>query len=171
MSETLLEMAKDLVLAQIRAQQVTPDNMAHMLGITHQTLRRLHSVEAISTERSDQGLQPGAAPARGVSWKGSISRHAITCLECGATFKQLSLRHLQQHELDPQSYRLKYAIPRSQPLSAREVTAKRKQVALAIRPWEKAQAARLAPKQAEQENWLRVLCPTEVPHIDQGVGH
>jgi predicted transcriptional regulator len=143
-------MAKDLVLAQIQAQQVTPDNMAHALGITHQTLRRLHSAEAIGTERSEQGLQPGAAPAQGVSWKGSISRHAIQCLECGDTFKQLSLRHLQQHELDPQSYRLKYRIPRSQPLSAREVTARRQQLARDIRPWEQAQAARLTPKQAQK---------------------
>jgi predicted transcriptional regulator len=143
-------MTKDLVLAQIKAQQVTPDNLSHALGLTHQTLRRLHSAEAAGTERPEQGLQPGAAPAPAINWKGSITRHAITCLECGATFKQLSRRHLQQHELDPQSYRLKYAIPRSQSLSARETTARRKQLARDIRPWEKARAAKLAPEQAEK---------------------
>jgi predicted transcriptional regulator len=152
MSETLLEMTKDLVLAQIRAQQITPDNLAHALGLTHQTLRQLHSLEATSTERPEQGLHPGATPERTISWKSSITRHTVTCLECGETFKQLSMRHLQQHELDPQSYRRKYGIPRRQPLSAREVTARRQQLARDIRPWEQARAAKLAPKQAEKDS-------------------
>jgi hypothetical protein len=52
--------------------------------------------------------------------------------------KQLSIRHLRMHELDGRSYRAKYGIPRTQPLSARSTTDRRRQVAQEIRPWEKA---------------------------------
>ena len=47
-----------------------------------------------------------------VDWRKSITKHAMTCLECGHAFKQLSIRHLRQHGLDTRSYRIKYGIPR-----------------------------------------------------------
>jgi predicted transcriptional regulator len=79
-----------------------------------------------------------------VDWKSSITRHSIRCLECGETFKQLSLRHLRIHDLDPRSYRTKYNIPRSQSLSARDVTARRRELAQQIRPWELAPSKQAA---------------------------
>ncbi len=54
-----------------------------------------------------------------VDWRKSMTKQAVTCLECGQAFKQLSLRHLGTHGLDNRSYRTKYGIPRTQPLSAR----------------------------------------------------
>jgi hypothetical protein len=41
------------------------------------------------------------------------------------------------HGLDPRSYRMKYGMPRSQPLTARATTERRRQVVQATRPWEK----------------------------------
>ncbi len=45
-----------------------------------------------------------------------------SCLACGASFKQLSGRHLKEHGLDGKAYRVKYGIPRAQPLAAKETT-------------------------------------------------
>jgi predicted transcriptional regulator len=59
-------------------------------------------------------------------------------LVCGASFKQLSVRHLRNHELDPRSYRQRFGIPRTQPLSAKDTTAMRKKIVQQSRPWEKA---------------------------------
>jgi hypothetical protein len=73
-----------------------------------------------------------------VDWRKSIHKHAITCLECALAFRQLSRRHLMMHGLDPRSYRMKYGMPRSQPLTARATTERRRQVVQAVRPWEKA---------------------------------
>ena len=42
------------------------------------------------------------------------------------------------HGLDGRSYRMKYAIPTTQPLSARSTTDRRRQVVRQTRPWEKA---------------------------------
>jgi hypothetical protein len=54
------------------------------------------------------------------------------------SFKQLSVRHLQEHGLDARSYRVKYAIPRKEPLAAKMTTARRREVVQEIRPWKKA---------------------------------
>ena len=71
-----------------------------------------------------------------MDWRKSITRHTVTCLECGQPFKQLSHRHLQEHELDGRSYRMKYGIPRTQPLAAKTTTARRRELVQGIRPWE-----------------------------------
>jgi hypothetical protein len=74
--------------------------------------------------------RPSAAetPQSPVDWRKSITRHTITCLECGVVLKQLTGRHLRGHGLDARSYRAKYGIPQRQPLAARETAAKQKQM-------------------------------------------
>ncbi|MDH3602086.1 MAG: MucR family transcriptional regulator, partial [Candidatus Tectomicrobia bacterium] len=89
-------------------------------------------------ESRDQSVA-GIAPSAGapLDWKKSITKHAVRCMECGASFKQLSTRHLRQHELTSRTYRDKYGIPRSQSLAAKETTARRKQIVQQSKPWEK----------------------------------
>ena len=128
MSESLLTMAKDLALAQITAGHATPDSLTELLHSTYATLQQLQD-----REQSGAAAVPRSTP---VDWKKSITKHAITCLECGAHFKQLSRRHLRLHDLDGRSYRRKYSIPPAQPLAARETTARRRQIVQRIRPWE-----------------------------------
>jgi hypothetical protein len=62
----------------------------------------------------------------------------VTWLECGVSLKQLSVRHLKEHGLDGKAYRVKYGIPRAQPLAAKDTTAKRKAIVQNSRPWERA---------------------------------
>jgi len=70
--------------------------------------------------------------------KKSIKKYTIECLVCGAAFKQLSVRHLKEHGLDARSYRVRFGIPRTQPLSAKDTTTMRKKIVQQSRPWEKA---------------------------------
>ncbi|WP_089941453.1 MucR family transcriptional regulator [Candidatus Entotheonella palauensis] len=72
-------------------------------------------------------------------------------LECGDTFRQLSTRHLRIHDLNPRSYRAKYGIPRTQPLSSRTATARRRELARQIRLWEQAASGRRAAKAAAKK--------------------
>ncbi|ETW98750.1 MAG: hypothetical protein ETSY1_17525 [Candidatus Entotheonella factor] len=150
MSQTLLEMTKDLVLAQIQIKQVAPEALTSVLHSTYETLRSLQTAETSgggngSGEVAIETLQVSTP----VDWKSSITRHSIRCLECGETFKQLSLRHLRIHDLTPRSYRTKYNIPRSQALSARDVTARRRELAQQIRPWELAPSKQSAELQED----------------------
>jgi len=135
MSQTLLEMAKDLVMAQIEAHRLTPDEMHTVLQHTYTSLQALKTQE--DAHRSVAGVTPETPPVP-VHWKKSITKHTVVCLECGASFKQLSRRHLQVHKLDQRTYRAKYGIPRRQPLAAKTVTVQRKQLVQQKRPWEKA---------------------------------
>jgi predicted transcriptional regulator len=117
----------------VETGSLSAENMQDVLQQTHTTLRTLKG-----QEESGDMTAFSVADASPVDWRKSITKHAITCLECGDTFKQLSIRHLVIHGLDGRSYRLKYAIPTTQPLSARSTTDRRRQVVRQTRPWEKA---------------------------------
>ncbi|WP_179137739.1 MucR family transcriptional regulator [Candidatus Entotheonella palauensis] len=143
MSQSLLEMTKELVTEQIRMGRVTSEDIQDLLHSTHATLQRLYEVEMArvalaSPEAHAEGSQ--------VDWKRSIAKHAVRCLECGETLKQLSTRHLRKHDLNPRSYRTKYGIPSKQPLSAHVATARRRELVRQIRPWEQAASKREADK-------------------------
>ena len=131
MTQTVLEMAKDLTCSLVETGRLSAENVQDVLQQTHTTLSALKG-----QEESGAVTALSVAVASPVNWRKSISKHAITCLECGDTFKQLSIRHLEPHGLDGRSYRAKYAIPRTQPLAARSTTDRRRQVAQEIRPWE-----------------------------------
>ena len=132
MAESVLEMTKELVSAHIQAGSVAPENMSELLTTTHHSLLALQAREA-------SGSQPGATQAvnRITDWRKSIGKHAVICMECGASFRQLNARHLREHNLNKRSYQLKYGIPRTQSLAAKESTARRRAAVRGSRPWEK----------------------------------
>ncbi len=148
MTQTLLEMAKDLVLAQIQAHRLSPDDM-------HQALQQTYaSLQALKTQEDSHSSVAIATPetlSKPVDWRKSITKHTVTCLECRASFKQLSGRHLTAHRLDGKTYRIKYGIPRTQPLAAKEVTSRRKEIVQRSRPWEKAPTFLKAHEEKERQ--------------------
>jgi predicted transcriptional regulator len=132
MPQSTLEMTKDLVVAQIQNDNMSPEDV-------HESTRQIFESMLALKSREESGFPvsvPGTAGAP-IDWRKSITQHAITCLECGQTFKQLNGRHLREHGLDGRSYRAKYGIPATQPLSARATAAWRRQIAAEVKPWEK----------------------------------
>jgi predicted transcriptional regulator len=51
------------------------------------------------------------------------------CLECGAEFKQFTVRHLSSHEMSQKEYRKKYGFTMRTPLAAKSVTKARSKAA------------------------------------------
>jgi predicted transcriptional regulator len=147
MSQTLVEMAKDLVLAQIEAHRLSPDDMHTAL---QQTYASLLALKAQDDANGNVAVVTPAIPSKPVNWRKSITQHTVTCLECGVSFKQLSVRHLKEHGLDGRSYRVRYGIPRTQPLAAKETTAIRKAIVQKSRPWEKAPTFLKAQEKAQK---------------------
>jgi predicted transcriptional regulator len=141
MTQTALEMTTDLVIAHLDTYYVSSDELVRMLEKTHANLMALK-------EREDTAATSHARTSLPVDWRKSMTRYTVTCLECGATFKQLSSRHLRVHDLDSRTYRDKYGIPRTQALAARESTARRRRIALESRMWEKAPRYRAARRKA-----------------------
>jgi predicted transcriptional regulator len=134
MSQSVIELVKELTLALVETGNMTPEAIQETLETTYATLTALKAQEESGTLAP--ALTSGTTP---VNWRKSITKQAVTCLECGQAFKQLTLRHLKAHGLDHRSYRTKYGIPPTQPLSARATTERRRQVVQEIRPWEKKQ--------------------------------
>src|SRR4029453_7344063 len=146
MSQTLLAMAKDLVMAQIAAHRLSPEDMHQALQQTYATLHALKAQE----DAPGSGAVVIPATPKPVNWRKSITKHVVTCLECGQSLKQLSVRHLQEHGLDGKAYRIKYGIPRTQPLAAKEITSHRQEVVQRTRPWEKASTFVKAQEKAQK---------------------
>ena len=122
-------------MAQIQAKTLPPEEM-------HQALQQTYaSLQALKAQEDSPGSVAVVTPAtlpKPVNWRKNITKHTVTCLECRASFKQLSVRHLTEHGLDGKAYRIKYGIPRTQSLAAKEVTSRRKAMVQRSRPWEKA---------------------------------
>ena len=135
MAQSLVEIAKELTRTLIEAGGLSAEDMRDTLQKTHATLLTLKIQEESGTTSSVPMYE---APPAQVNWRKSITKRAISCLECGKTFRQLSSRHLQEHGLDARLYRTKYGILRTEPLAAKTTTARRREVAQEIRPWEKA---------------------------------
>jgi predicted transcriptional regulator len=134
MAQSVLEMAKDLVMAQIVTRRLPPEDMQKELHKTYTTLMALQQQEETGATGPVTEQTPLPQPRQ---WKQSIRKQTVACLECGKTFKQLSVKHLKDHGLDPLSYRAKYGIPRRQPLAAKDTTARRKVIVQRTKPWEK----------------------------------
>ena len=147
MSQTLLEMAKDLVMAQIEAHKLSPEEMHTALQQTYASLKALQGQEDAN---GNVAVVTPATPPERVHWRKSITKHTVMCLACEASFKQLSGRHLKDHGLDGRSYRIKYGIPRTQALAAKETTSRRKEIVQRSRPWEKAPAFVKAQEKAQK---------------------
>ena len=147
MSQTLLEMAKDLVLAQIHVHRLSPEDMHAALQDIYSSLLALHAQEASHGIGAVETPETPPAPS---NWTKSITKQTVTCLACGASFKQLSGRHLREHSLDGKTYRIKYGIPRTQPLAAKETTSRRKEIVQRSRPWEKAPTFIKAQEKAQK---------------------
>lgn len=148
MAQSVLEMTKDLVKAQIEARRITVEEMHEVLQKTFESLVKLKQLEETGTLTPGEQLQ---AVKTSADWRKSIGKRVVTCLECGAKYKQLSVRHLREHGLDGRSYRAKYGIPPTQALSARDTTATRKQIAQKTRPWEKAPTYRKAQEDGKTQ--------------------
>jgi predicted transcriptional regulator len=127
--ETILNMARDLILAQVRQGAIDSETITDWLRTTHGTLLSLWLAE-------HQPAVTVPPPSRAIDWRRSIREKYITCMICGGRFRQLGGRHLHTHGLTPDTYREQFNIPRAQPLSARELTAQRRQTMLNVKPWQ-----------------------------------
>ncbi len=144
MPQSLLEMTKDLVMVQIQASHVSPDTLSVALQVTYDTLRQLQAMEERGA-RLTAPTRSTSAPSALLPWRRSITKHTVICLECGATFRQLSSRHLRRHGLDGRAYRAKYGIPHTQALVAHTSLARRRGVIRRSRPWEQTRSRRQRP--------------------------
>ena len=123
MSKSLVEMASEIVAAQVRQALMSPEEISAGVKKVFAVLQQLQALEAgmpvTSAGEGTDKLTP----------QDSIQRNRVICLECHKEFKLLSNRHLALHGMNSREYKLKYGLPLRQALSAKSLTLTRRRIA------------------------------------------
>jgi predicted transcriptional regulator len=125
-----LEIAK----AQAKVRNMTEDEIASMVQSLAESLRNL--------EAGKRGDGPKQAQEPAVDPKKAIREKSVICLECGASFKLLSKKHLAQHGLTPQQYKEKWGFKTNQPLVAKSLSRKRRKKMQEMELWKRRKAVK-----------------------------
>ncbi|WP_457352938.1 MucR family transcriptional regulator [Sphingomonas sp. UYP23] len=116
----MLRLVGDIVIAQVSANRVGTGEVPELIK----------SVYASMTQLGEAPVAVAEAPTPAVSVRASVRPDSIACLECGARFKALK-RHLSGHGLTPETYRAKWALPDSYPMTAADYSVVRSGMAKA----------------------------------------
>lgn len=125
--EIIEQLQKQIMEITIRLQAVTA-NLNKLTG-------------AASVEQYDQFISM-QKEGRESSGRSSIKEEAIVCLECGRVGRVLTRKHLAQHNLTPDMYRLKWGIERDTPLMCYELLQSRKDRMLDMKLWERSRSSK-----------------------------
>ncbi len=130
MEKNLVELAAEIVQAQIASGKMSVDDIKPALEKTFRTLQKMQLAESTGTpiEETPDSVRKEDAPEK-MSAADSIRKDSVICLECGASMRQLTVRHLKTHGLDQKEYKKKHGIPLKQPLSAISLTKARSKAA------------------------------------------
>jgi len=123
MSKSLVEMASEIVAAQVRQVPMAHEEISVSVKKVFTILQQLQVLEA--------GI-PGTSDGEGtgkLTPQDSIQRNRVICLECHKEFKLLSNRHLALHGMNSREYKRKYGLPLRQALSAKSLTLARRKIA------------------------------------------
>ncbi len=139
MAKTLVEMATDLVEAQINQNEMSGDEVNRALLDVFATLQKMQKMENATAKKAPTVNSAPATAKQSSTRKNtgkqnskpvtnpmdSIQQDKIICLECGESFKMLSHKHLATHNLTLKQYRIKYGFKARQALCAKDVSERR----------------------------------------------
>ena len=144
MAKTLTQMAADIVAAQASHVSMSADEMDVTLK---KVFEALSAIKTIEDQPAGEEVDEELARLRANPMK-SIQRSCVVCLEDGSKYKQLTAKTLAKFGLTAKEYRKKWGFSARQPLSAKSLSAKRRDTAKALGLAERLAAARKARKKA-----------------------
>ncbi len=110
--DDLLVMAAEIVASYASNNQMSQGDLPDLIRSVHDTLA------GISGGDGGAGAVADTPPAPAVPIDASVGKDAITCLECGKSFKTLK-RHLNtEHNMSPADYRARWQLSKDYPLVA-----------------------------------------------------
>jgi predicted transcriptional regulator len=133
MAKKLLEIAAELVQAQVSTNQLATEEIVSSLKQVFSALRDMQKseIEGMPLEivKPSEDALSEEVGAEKVDPKGSIQEDKVICLECGAEMRQLTAKHLSSHGLAIREYKQKYGFPLRQSLSAKALSKARSKAA------------------------------------------
>ena len=111
--DEVLALAAEIVAAYASRNQMAQGDLPGLIKSVHATLAGLGTGQA-----AGEGATADAPPAPAVPIDSSVGKDAITCLDCGKSFKTLK-RHLStEHGLSPAEYKARWGLSKEYPLVA-----------------------------------------------------
>src|SRR5208283_3056045 len=120
MTKKLIEIASEIIQTQVSKTSMTATDIASSLRQVFSTLHELQKAEMAGIELAPTAAEEVATTR--LTPQDSIQNDKIICLECGAEFKQLTVRHLSSHGMSQKKYRKKYGFTMKTPLVAKSLT-------------------------------------------------
>jgi len=157
MHKKLIEIASEIVQAQVSLGPMSTADIASSLRQVFSTLQELQKAETAGT--GTEFSQPGAEAAQEavpeekppLTPENSIRNDKVICLECGAEMRQLTSKHLVSHGINQVEYRKKYGFSMRTPLAAKALIKARSKAAKKRGLSEKLQKYIEARRQAKAE--------------------
>ena len=127
MDKRLLELAVEIVQAQVALSKMTGEEIEATLLRTYNALLKMQKAEDegrfVELGEEAGGVHSGKHEIQGtMDPRSSIQEDKVVCLECTAEFRQLTANHLRTHSLTPREYKRKWGFPLKQPLAAKVLT-------------------------------------------------
>lgn len=133
MAGKLLEIAASIVKAQAAVSRISAEEIEQNLMRTFFVLQRMQNAEQnrilLDLDEAPGSDGPQERPPESASPKDSIRENTIICLECGVAMKQITLKHLALHGLNPRDYKKKWGFSMRTPLSAKSLSRARSRAA------------------------------------------
>ena len=128
MDKPLVELCVEVVTAQLQSQGMQSQEIAESIWTIHRTLRALQGADHQNGAPPGEGHDDALTILRRNPFQ-SLQKKTVTCLECGRQFMLLSNRHLAVHDLTPKTYKGKWGIALTTPLSSQNLTSRRRKLA------------------------------------------
>ena len=113
--DDVLTLTTEIVAAYASRNQMAQADLSDLITSVYGTLSGLAGG---ASEAETDAPAVEAPPAPAVPIDASVGKDAITCLECGKSFKTLK-RHLStEHDLAPADYRARWQLSKDYPLVA-----------------------------------------------------
>ncbi len=116
----LVELTADIVSAYVSNNTVVAADVPALIGDVSAALGQAAAQSAVPVKEE---LTPA------VSIKESVTPDAITCIDCGKTFKSIKRHLANSHDLSPNEYRERWGLRHDYPIVAPNYSAARSKLA------------------------------------------
>ena len=127
--EDHVKQALEIVKAQASVRNMTEEEINSMIKSLSEGIQK--ASQEVAEPQAEQEQQPAADP------KKAIREKSILCLECGKSFKVITKKHLQKHDLTPEEYKAKWGYKKNQSLVCKALARERKKKMQEMELWKK----------------------------------
>ena len=127
--EDHVKQALEIVKAQASVRNMTEEEINSIIKSLSEGIQK--ASQEVTEPQAEQEQQPAKDP------KKAIREKSILCLECGKSFKVITKKHLEKHELTPEEYKAKWGYKKNQSLVCKSLARERKKKMQEMELWKK----------------------------------